>query len=109
MKAFACALIVAAATATVIEDKSGCKKTLDDTIVGCDSSTLRVIREINARGQNLTLLRQAKIDLVAANKKDEICRLTATQVREKCEIAALEGASTLMLGAALTLSAAYLF
>merc|ERR1712216_1122575 len=109
MKAFACALIFAAATATVIEDKSGCRKSMEDTFKGCDRSALRIVREINARGQNLSNINRAKADLAKANAADDLCRLTARQVRDKCEIQAKTGASTLMIGAALAVSTAYLF
>ena len=50
MKSFACALFVAAACATIIEDKGDCKKTEGVDLAACNLITLTAVQEANRVG-----------------------------------------------------------
>ena len=114
MKSFACALFVATACATIIEDKGDCKKTETESLVSCDSLSLSAVQAANRRGQTTpdtkgSYLKEGKAMLKQAMADDKACRNLAAQEAEQCAIRVAEGASTLMISASIAIAAAYLF
>ena len=79
MKSFACALFVAAACATIIEDKGDCKKTEGVDLAACNLITLTAVQEANRVGvltpdKDKKYLNEGKKMLATAMLDDRACR-----------------------------------